>query len=135
MAYLFKEEQSNLLMGLISRVTKDLAGGFFEGLLLYAARFFSLSAMSAASSSSSSSLPKRSKSSSSSSGAFLSLTGRSIDLGPNMVNGWEGSPLRVAYSDSYEAMCLYQRAAWGYLVASGAFLKALNVMTSAWVGV
>jgi len=50
-----------------------------------------------------------------------------------VVYGLEASPGRVANSDSYEAICLYQRAAWGYFEDSGADLRALKVTTSAWV--
>jgi hypothetical protein len=45
------------------------------------------------------------------------------------------SPARVGNSSSNEAMCLYQRAALGYLVASGADERALKVVTSACEGV
>jgi hypothetical protein len=41
------------------------------------------------------------------------------------------SPGSEAKSSSNEAMCLYQRAALGYLAASGAELRALKVTTSA----
>ena len=34
-------------------------------------------------------------------------------------------------SSSYEAMCLYQRAAWGYFVSSGEDEIALKQATSA----
>ena len=46
----------------------------------------------------------------------------------------EASPASVAKSDSYEAMCLYHRAAFGYLSADGADDSALKQATSAWVG-
>jgi hypothetical protein len=51
-----------------------------------------------------------------------------------LVYGADESPGRSPNSASYEAMCLYQRAAYGYLAASGALLMALNVTTSAWLG-
>ena len=41
------------------------------------------------------------------------------------------SPGRVGKSSSYEAMCLYQRAALGYLAASGAEFRALKTTASA----
>ena len=41
------------------------------------------------------------------------------------------SPGSEAKSSSYEAMCLYQRAALGYLAASGLELRALKTATSA----
>jgi hypothetical protein len=42
------------------------------------------------------------------------------------------SPGRVGKSSSYEAMCLYQRAALGYLAAFGAeALRALKTTASA----
>lgn len=96
----------------------DLAAG-----LALPAFFFwysaSRSALSfSASSSSSSSLPKRSTSSSSSSafssafsGAFAGFRVSSFDSGPYAVGALDGSPGSVSNSDSYDAMCLYQRYA------------------------
>lgn len=46
----------------------------------------------------------------------------------------EASPGRVANSSVYEAMCLYHRAACGYLADSGAEGRALKDATSAWEG-
>jgi hypothetical protein len=54
--------------------------------------------------------------------------------GPYVEYALEASPGRVANSSVQLAMCLYHRAAWGYLADSGADLSALKVATSAWEG-
>lgn len=51
-----------------------------------------------------------------------------------MVYAFEASPGSVANSSVYEEMCLYHLAAWGYLAASGADLRALKVAASACEG-
>lgn len=132
-----QENARNIPQGLTSIVTILLAivCGFPAFFLRYSARRSSRMRTVSASSSSSSSLPNRSSlSSSSPPAAALGFSVASIASGPYAVYGLLASPASVGNSSSYDATCLYQRAELGFLVASGADLRALKQATSAWEG-
>lgn len=105
-------------------------------LAAYSANLFWVRA-SFSGSSSSSSEPNKSTSSSSSAsvaGAAAGFTAAAATSGPYVEAGAEASPGRVVNSSAKEAMCLYQRAAWGYFPASGDLETPLKTTTSAWEG-